>query len=546
TAERHGKRVILVRYPTSWPPMIERGVVVDGYACPSCGDDPMEIAPCLCYTTGVGRLSQRVEFDLAKGWKNAPESALPPIEAEIRITPKKGWSPFRPDNKLIEWDEEHSVRYHALLVATTKEGYDTLVISPNKDAALAVATLKEGGWSPWITADFRARGSPVKGSFRFKLMELTRDARGFALYRSQVYPVEGWAYPNPVCQELIEKVGYFIPQASPEPWASLWCDVTLFLEEARDQAMWLAKAVVYLMGSKGGDLAMLQWHSPDHCKHAWWGGLDPSSPSYDPEKADGYWDVMERDYGIADEMIGYILDRVDMDDTAVMVVSDHGHVPSLKSVFTNRALARAGLLKVKEDGSIDWEETRAVDQAGIWGISRSVHVYVNLKGRDPTGVVEPGEEYEEVRREVISTLYGIRDPDTGKCPVTMALRREDAGIIGLGGDRVGDVVYLLEPEYHTGTAITPLDGPLVERVTVSTLWGLSGSHHGQSLPTARAGVGTHEAVFIACGSGIKRGYRRPRPVSLRDVAPTVARLLGIPAPPQAQGIPLYDMLEESV
>lgn len=51
---------------------------------------------------------------------------------------------------------------------------------------------------------------------------------------------------------------------------------------------------------------------------------------------------------------------------------------------------------------IDWSKTVAVAQ-------RSAHVYINLKGRDPEGIVEP-EDYEKTVQDVISKLYSYRDP----------------------------------------------------------------------------------------------------------------------------------------
>ena len=64
---------------------------------------------------------------------------------------------------------------------------------------------------------------------------------------------------------------------------------------------------------------------------------------------------------------------------------------------------------------------------------------MNLKGRDPHGIVKEG-EYENVCDEIISVLYGIRDPKR-RCPIAFTLKRNDAEMIGLYGDRVGDVVY---------------------------------------------------------------------------------------------------------
>ena len=59
--------------------------------------------------------------------------------------------------------------------------------------------------------------------------------------------------------------------------------------------------------------------------------------------------------------------------------------------------------------NVDWSRTRAYGQ-------RSVHVYVNTKGRDPEGIVEPGREYDAVREGVLKALHEYVDPATGLKP----------------------------------------------------------------------------------------------------------------------------------
>ena len=57
-----------------------------------------------------------------------------------------------------------------------------------------------------------------------------------------------------------------------------------------------------------------------------------------------------------------------------------------------------GLMVVDPDnGRVIWEETRAVPQ-------RACYVYVNVKGRDPQGIVEPGAEFETVRDRIVEAL----------------------------------------------------------------------------------------------------------------------------------------------
>ena len=59
-------------------------------------------------------------------------------------------------------------------------------------------------------------------------------------------------------------------------------------------------------------------------------------------------------------------------------------------------------------GGIDWSKTQAFSEG------KEGDIFVNLKGRDPHGVVEPGAAYEAVRNWIIKRLQRLADPATGE------------------------------------------------------------------------------------------------------------------------------------
>ena len=70
---------------------------------------------------------------------------------------------------------------------------------------------------------------------------------------------------------------------------------------------------------------------------------------------------------------------------------------------------------------IDWASTEAYfDENPYFPVLR-----VNLKGRQPSGIVEPGRQYEEVRDRLIRKLEAWRHPETGTPIVEKAYRREE-------------------------------------------------------------------------------------------------------------------------
>ncbi len=123
-----------------------------------------------------------------------------------------------------------------------------------------------------------------------------------------------------------------------------------------------------------------------------------------------------------------------------------------------------------------------------------------------------------MREEIIGALYDYTDPETGRKPIRLALKREDARLLGLYGDRVGDIVFAIAGEY--------------------------GDAHGPHLPTERFGIGSLEGLLIMAGPGIKKNHAMSRTVRLTDIVPTVCHLLDIPVPRDTEGAIMYQALED--
>ncbi len=175
------------------------------------------------------------------------------------------------------------------------------------------------------------------------------------------------------------------------------------------------------------------------------------------------------------------------------------------------------VMKKDENGSklqeVDWEKTRAVQ-------IRSNHIYINLKGRNPHGIVEPGEQY-ELEEQIISDLYNYRDSITKKRVVGIALRNKDAVVLGINGPEAGDIFFTIEEGFNR--------------------------LHGDGLSTAKGYFGTSTLpVFIAAGSGIINNHTTGRTIRQVDVAPTAAALLGVRYPDQCEGAPVYQILTETI
>jgi predicted AlkP superfamily phosphohydrolase/phosphomutase len=141
--------------------------------------------------------------------------------------------------------------------------------------------------------------------------------------------------------------------------------------------------------------------------------------------------------------------------------------------------------------------------------------YVNVRGREPFGVVEPGDEYETVRDDLIRRLEGLQDPETGGRLIPVVKRREEI-FAGRSLERLPDVfVEFLDQPYDA--FIQDYDVP---SVFVRNAWG-DGTHR-------------RHGLYIGAGPALAQGGE-VEDLEIFDIAPNVLHLLGHPIPEHMDG-----------
>ena len=178
-------------------------------------------------------------------------------------------------------------------------------------------------------------------------------------------------------------------------------------------------------------------------------------------------------------------------------------------------VADAGFLSRRH---IDWSKTKAYSQ-GNFG-----QIFLNLKGRQPNGCVEP-EEARALMDEIKAKLLAIPHPETGAPLVEKVLERDDlyhGPHSHLGPDLVA---VLADWNYRT---IGLYD--FTTNKTISPAFGPTGDHR-------------MEGIFIGSGPGFKLGAT-PEGANLLDIAPTVLHMLGVPVPSDMDGRVLAEVLDE--
>ena len=190
-----------------------------------------------------------------------------------------------------------------------------------------------------------------------------------------------------------------------------------------------------------------------------------------------------------DQNIGLLVDAVRAagiaDATTFVVTGDHGFLPLHTQLGANIPLVKAGLIRLDEGGNITrWD--------AVVNASRPfAAVYLKDAG-------------------LKDRVWSILDEEAQRNGrVFRLLSREE--LDRLGADPEAAFGLEAQPGYTFDDRLT---GPFAEP------HGRKGGHGW--IPT-RPGI---ETTFIAAGRGIRPGQRLPR-VRLVDVAPTVARLLGL-------------------
>jgi len=516
TAARAGLKSVVMNYG-GYPPTTVHATHIDWLFQPA--RSYFDLAPpTLYHNCPELDTTDPIELRPAIGWSNTPASGPALLEADFHVaTATEGTGPH----------------YFALLFGD--DGYDTVRITHSRNAGDAVATLKVGEWSDWVHGDFDTDDlGEAEGAFRFKLIELSDDGTRLQLFRSDAFPTDGRFCSNPgLAAKLVEELGPYVHAGMTcALHCRGWLDWETVDETLADEARWWSRAAKLAMTQTDASLLILHWHILDAMGHRFVAFIDETGSQYRPELADEAWDIVRAYYRAADRFLGAFLDEFDDGDTAIAVVSDHGMPANRKAVSLLNAFKGRGWLATTPDGqSLDWARSKL-----FWAQN---HLWINLQGRDPGGIVRP-EDYAALRAEVMAVMRDLKDPDTGEHVVPLVLSREDAPMVGLWGDYIGDVVYC----YAGGCRWS---GPEVlamgeERV----VFPCGGGNHGPMLPTFETDATSVMGALVLAGAGVRSHPPIPRLEQFRycttDVAPTLAHLIGIEPPAQNEGRILHEFL----
>lgn len=454
-------------------------------------------------------------FRSASGWSVAmPASVRAPQEVALHVGQSTLWG-------LVIDDP-----------ADGTQGYDTLRLHTAKDQP-ALAELKPAGhrlgrpdgWSGPIPV----RTDKGAALVHLRLFELDPKLGHWLLFHHG--PSMGMSN-KPEAAKRYFGTAEFVPGAAIRTWASGAFGRTMFqggdgLAEDRylDTVAFALesyrKRIRVAMQSRDWDLLINYTPLPDEALHAWYGAVDDQSPSYDPQLAPVVWKRLETVCRLVDAYLGDVLDGAGR-DTVVAVASDHGMTGLKWKFHLNVPLREAGLLALKPDGRVDLARTQVLYAPNDGG-----YLMVNHVGRK--GGIVPKDRIDAVLAKAQAVLAPLEAHDG--LPVVTRFLKPDAenAALGVGGPTGGELYLDLRPGYY-------FDADWKGQDLYSPLEPGSAGH---VFDPRRPDMHAIQAYW---GPGVKKGVAIG-PVRNIDLAPTVARLLGMPAPANATGRVLSEVLE---
>ncbi len=406
-----------------------------------------------------------------------------------------------------------SVSFELIAIDGTPNGirsYDTVAIVRPGSGEPAVL-----GRDRWFSLTVMAKASADPKPFQYgswcKVLHLDRRTGAVRLYEGDVYRVIG--YPAAFQEAIASHIGFWPGPPNNRELSRWWLDMSqgidleTYLQQLERLDRYLDRVAAYVIGHERFDLLLAYHPTPDEFEHAAL-LVDKRQWGWSPGSALAASEGMKRVARSFDQSVASMASLLDPARDDLVVVSDHGHMPLFDFVKINQALANAGLLTIDTSHRHLRPSAKSLVVATTSG--GCAHLYVNLEGRTPGGVVAQGDA-DRVLRRAAKALADI-DAD-GQPVVDRIYTRVQAAQIGLDSPNSGDLIVFLKPGY---AASSRLGGKVV---TPSAEYG----EHGY--------LNVYDPLCGICfarGAGI--GHTHPKEIEATDIAPMVAKLLGISPP----------------
>ncbi len=380
---------------------------------------------------------------------------------------------------------------------------------------------------------------------------------------------QDFTYPESLLKEIESRFGpyqlYITEVYTPG-------NVDKILNQLFEELEYKTKVNRYLMNEYGWDVFATHYWGTDRFQHELWHLLDETHPFFNRKEHLAHIGRIHEYWHAVDTTLGEMFDEAG-EDATIYMGSDHGFGPIKKFLCFNVWLINEGLLVLKRDAmtrmkrvlfrlgltpdlayrsamklglahlrlsvgvtnrsslmklanmlmlsleDVDWSRTTAFSK-GNYG-----QIFINLRGREKHGIVEPGAEYDRTLESIIGKLGALSDPETGQALIGPIWRREDL-YTGPHSDESPDIQFL--PADMSNKPLGTLD--LTSNKFITQVYGNSGDHrmHG---------------IMLGRGPELRRGAT-VEGARIIDYAPTILHSFGVEVPSDMDGRVLEEIFTE--
>jgi len=451
------------------------------------------------------------------GYCSAIDTVVSPIK------PASGWVSAPADAKeFTVLTSKGLIRRVGQILKNEKGIYDRVAIYKNKKETTPLVTCPVGEMIYNVIDDAIFEDKTYRANRHFKLISLAEDGSELKMFLSCAMDMDDdkVLHPKRLHQAIIENVGPFAPQSSIYTQDK---DLHQCMLEVWDYVVdWYINMIDYMVENEQIDIMFSHLHSIDLEEHTFIRFLHDIGFDQHDEAVYAQW--MVELYQQVDRYFGALLHYLD-EGWNFIITSDHAQVaptympPQIgdMSGINCQLMEELGYTVMKRDADgkrlskIDWTKTRAVASQGN-------DIFINLKGREKNGIVDPSDKY-ELEEQIITDLYGYRHPVSNKRVIALALHNKDAILLGYGGPTAGDVCFWVAEGYNYD--------------------------HTDSLSTTYGeGETSSSPIFVAAGPGFKESFETDRIIRQVDMAPTICWLFGTRMPAQCEGAIIYQILAD--
>lgn len=408
--------------------------------------------------------------------------------------------------------------------------------NPGKHGLYDFGVRKEGTYDLRLTTS-EDRKSPAiwnylneyglkAGILNIPLTYPPEPLNGFMISGMHTPTLREGVFPGSLFEEIICN----FPDYKIDVMSHWFNDYDVFLEKLKRMSEVRMKLAQSLYLKYRPELFCIVLVAVDRVQHALWGQMDHPTETHG-RKEWKYSQAVLQTYQQVDEYLGLVLNAID-DETVLIVMSDHGFGSLKKDVYLNRFLVKKGFMKIKPKkfrkpfdmacpfANIDWSRTKAYSH-GLFG-----NIFVNLKGREPQGIVCEGSDYEKVVNSLINHLHTLKDNDEGKKKIISNIyRRQELYHGPFVQDAPDLLVVMRDYEYITRGGYEFVGDSLFSPPEINH----SGNHR-------------MNGISFFFGPRIKKDFRFSD-IQITDLLPTILAMMGVKIPRDVDGRVVEEIFE---